>query len=435
MLLCGCANSTSQTTTAPVTAAADTSAAETTSASPENTVNYGEMRDISVDALIGEMKTGWNLGNTLDALGGETNWGNPKTTHEMIDTVAQAGFNVIRIPTTWGENIDDADGYKISDEWMDRVHEVVDYAFDNGMYVILNSHHETSWIVPATDKLDTVKPKFTAMWKQIAESFEPYGDHLLFEGLNEPRIEGGENEWNGGTDDGRAALNELNKAFVETVRATGGNNEKRVLLVTTFAAAVVNRAFKGFEMPDDDRTILSLHAYTPYAYTYHSGADWEIYEFGDNVASEIDNVFGFIDKHCIDKGIHVIITEYGSVRKTVPGSSEYNDAENEKWVKYYLTRAKQSGIPCVIWDNGVYSGSGGRIQVDGPKGGNKNDECRRQIERRKNRYRVRNINVGRNGGGKPRNGFQHVRYPWNGTRNDSDRYSNTRGHQVGGHQF
>ena len=360
LLLCGCGNNTPAADAATTSAgsASDTAPAKVPEVPSENTADYGEMRDISVTELIGEMKTGWNLGNTLDALGGETNWGNPKTTHEMIDTVAEAGFNVIRIPTTWGENIDDDNGYKINDEWMDRVHEVVDYAFDNGMFVILNCHHETSWIIPSTDKLDTVLPKFTAMWEQIAESFEPYGDHLLFEGLNEPRIEGGENEWNGGTEDGRKALNELNKAFVETVRATGGNNEKRVLLVTTFAAAVVNRAFKGFEMPDDDRTILSLHAYTPYAYTYHSGEDWEVYEFNDYVAGEIDNVFGFIDKNCIDKGIPVIITEYGSVSKTAPGAAESNDAENEKWIKYYLTRAKASGIPCVIWDNGVFSGNG-----------------------------------------------------------------------------
>ncbi|MBQ9385080.1 MAG: cellulase family glycosylhydrolase, partial [Ruminiclostridium sp.] len=113
------------------------------------------MRDIDVHELVGEMKTGWNLGNTLDSLGGETAWGNPKTTHGMIDTVAAAGFNVIRIPTTWGEKMDTENGYTISDEWIDRVHEIVDYAFDNDMYVILNTHHETTWIKPSMAEMDS----------------------------------------------------------------------------------------------------------------------------------------------------------------------------------------------------------------------------------------------------------------------------------------
>lgn len=321
----------------------------------------GDMRDITVQELVGEMHTGWNLGNTFDALGGETAWGNPYTTREMIDFVAGAGFDVIRIPTTWGEKMDASD--KIPDDWIDRVHEVVDYAMDNGMYVILNSHHETSWIKPATDQLDSFMPKFEAMWEQIAEEFRDYGDHLLFEGLNEPRIEGGANEWNGGTKDGRAALNTLNAKFVETVRKTGGNNSKRALLITSFAAAVTDPALKDLEIPDDDRIIISLHAYTPYNYTYHPNSDWEVFEFGDQVGADIDNVFNTIDEYFISKNIPVIITEYGSVSKNLPGSDERNDAENVKWVNYYLNRAKNSGIPCVWWDNGSYYGGGERFGI------------------------------------------------------------------------
>ena len=315
--------------------------------------DHGEMRDISARELVAEMKTGWNLGNTFDSLGGkETSWGNPYTTHEMIDFVADSGFDVIRIPTTWHEHMDEAGN--IEQEWIDRVHEVVDYAFDNGMFVILNSHHETSWIIPETEKLDSFLPRFETMWTQIAESFADYGDHLLFEGLNEPRVEGGKGEWSGGTKDGRAALNTLNKTFVDTVRATGGNNSARALLITTFAAAVADPTLKALEIPDDPHIIVSLHAYTPYNYTYHSNSDWEVYSFDESVGEQVDAVFDTIDSYFTSKDIPVIITEYGAVSKTVGDDFARNDAENEKWAAYYLNRAKQSGIPCVWWDNGAY---------------------------------------------------------------------------------
>lgn len=358
VVLCGCNNKPAEQTTM---AASETTAAVTEAPAP--TVDYGEMRDIPLKDLIAEMKTGWNLGNTLDAPGGETAWGNPVTTKEMIDFVAAAGFDVIRLPTTWDQHIDDENGYKIDEEWLARVHEIVDYAFDNGMYVILNTHHETNWIKPLTEEVDSFMPRFKALWTQIAESFEPYGDHLLFEGLNEPRVEGGPNEWNGGTKDNRAALNTLNKAFVETVRATGGNNSKRALLITTVAAAVVDSAMKALEFPEDDRVLMSLHAYTPYNFTYHSNSEWEVYDYSEQVGNDIDSVFDKIDKYYTDNGIPVIITEYGSQSKSRPVTEERIDDQNILWVKHYLERAKQSGIPCVWWDNNCYYGSGERFGI------------------------------------------------------------------------
>jgi len=316
------------------------------------------MRDLSITELVAEMKTGWNLGNTLDANDGETSWGNPITTHEMIDEVAKAGFNVIRIPTTWEKHFIEGDDYKIDEEWMKRVTEVVNYAFDNDMYVILNSHHETNWIKPSMDEVDNVLPKFKAMWTQIAENFKEYGDHLLFEGLNEPRIIGGTNEWNGGTEDGRQALNILNKAFVDTVRATGGNNSTRGLLITSFAAAVTDSALKDLEIPEDKNIIVSLHAYTPYDFTFSDGKN--LFYYDDSVGSSIDWLFNLIDSYFTSKNIPVIITEYGSVNKiesfNVVPNPRYE--ENVKWVTKYLERAKQSGIPCVWWDNGSHFSGG-----------------------------------------------------------------------------
>ena len=321
----------------------------------QETASYaGEMRGLSVTELAADMKTGWNLGNTLDANEGETSWGNPQTTHEMIDAIAAAGFDLIRIPITWEQHFDNDTDYTINAEWMARVTEVVNYAVDNDMYVIINCHHETNWIIPTMDEVNGVLPKFTAMWTQIAENFKDYGDKLLFEGLNEPRVIGGPNEWNGGTDDNRKALNILNKAFVDTVRATGGNNSTRALLITTVAAAVADNTMKELEIPDDPNIMISLHAYTPYDFTYEDGRD--LFYYDDSVGSSIDWVFDLIDSHFTSKNIPVIITEYGSVNKIIDFSLVPNPRyeENVKWVTRYLERAKKSGIPCVWWDNGYH---------------------------------------------------------------------------------
>lgn len=349
IVLCGCSGNNTQNDTQTEGTSEITSGSEQI-----HETNLGTMRSISIQELVAEMNTGWNLGNTLDADGGETAWGNPVTTHEMIDAVREAGFNTIRIPTTWNKHFIEGDDYKIDEEWMKRVNEIVDYAFDNEMYVILNSHHETDWIKPTMAEVDGVLPKFKAMWTQIAENFKDYGDHLLFEGLNEPRIIGGENEWGGGTADNRQALNVLNKAFVDTVRATGGNNSTRGLLITTVAAAVTDNSLRDLEIPDDKNIIVSLHAYTPYDFTYKGGRD--IFYYDESVGGSIDWLFNLIDSYFAEKKIPVIITEYGSVNKIesfdVVPNPRYE--ENVKWVTRYLERAKQSGIPCVWWDNGVH---------------------------------------------------------------------------------
>lgn len=316
----------------------------------------GEMRGISAKELIGEMNAGWNLGNTMDAIGGETAWGNPITTKEMIDEVKNAGFDTIRIPTTWHKNMGEAPDYTVDEEWMNRVEEIVDYALGNDMYVILNTHHESSWLKPQYEGLEEVKDKLKALWNQIALHFNDYGDHLIFEGLNEPRIEGGKNEWNGGTEEGRDCLNQLNSLFIETVRATGGNNEKRTLLITTFAAQPSQSGIKDLVIPEDEYVGISIHAYTPYRFTYDSkGESWNATVFDESCENEIVSLFEQLNKHFISKDIPVIITEYGSVWKYQGAVDlKMNTEEVEKWASCYVSEAGKYGIPCVWWDNGYY---------------------------------------------------------------------------------
>lgn len=329
----------------------------------EDTRPLGEMRDISSVELVAEMGAGWNLGNTMDAEGGETAWGNPVTTKEMIDEIYKAGFNTIRIPTTWDGHMGETPNFAVDEEWINRVEEVVGYALENDMYVILNTHHETKWIKPKYDGLDDVKLQLIALWTQIAEHFKDYGDHLVFEGLNEPRIEGGANEWNGGTEEGRDCLNQLNTVFVKAVRKTGGNNLTRTLLITTFAAQPVPSAINDLVIPPNDRHIgVSIHAYTPYRFTYDSvGEVWNTAVFDDSCASEIDNLFDSLNNTFVSKGIPVIITEYGSVSKMIDKDWYIsNTDEVAKWASHYISAAEKYGIPCVWWDNG-YHDSGNEL--------------------------------------------------------------------------
>lgn len=206
------------------------------------------------------------------------------------------------------------------------------------------------------DGLDDVKVQLTALWTQIAERFSDYGDHLIFEGLNEPRIEGTPDEWSGGTEEGRDALNQLNDTFIKAVRATGGNNETRTLLITTFGAQPVRVGIESLTVPDDKYVGVSIHAYTPYRFSYDSvGESWNAVEFDSSCECDIVNLFYSLNDTFTSKGIPVIITEYGAVSKSI-GDDEFNRNTEEvaKWASYYISTAEQFGIPCVWWDNGYY---------------------------------------------------------------------------------
>lgn len=307
--------------------------------------------------LIANMTVGWNLGNTLDSQGYvETAWGNPMTTQEMIDAVAAAGFNTVRLPVSWCWRVDK--DFTINEAWLARVKEVVDYCYNNDMYVILNTHHETSWNVPTAAKADDVEKKFVYLWQQIAEYFKDYDEHLLFEGMNEPREVGSAAEWSGGTAEGRQIVNRLNNAFVETVRATGGNNATRVLLITSYGANSSKIAMLGVKVPNDPYIGVSIHAYTPYAFTFNTKNEYDVKDWDGSRKGDIDTVFRDINDIFLSKGIPVIMTEFGAENKTKLPGGEGNLEARCQWIDYYITKAKQYGVPCVQWDNNLYNGSG-----------------------------------------------------------------------------
>lgn len=310
------------------------------------------MNDVSPMDLVKDMKIGWNLGNTLDSTSSkigvnvEMAWGNPKTTQEMIDAVIDQGFNVIRIPVSWGGQMGAAPAYNVLPAWMDRVQEVVDYAYNRGVYVIVNIHHE-DWHFPSEENKDAAAEQLTALWTAIATRFRDYDEHLIFEGMNEPRKIGTAVEWNGGDQEGRDVVNYLDQVFVDAVRATGGNNTIRNLMVPGYAASSSDEALEGIVLPDDEHLIVSVHAYTPYDFALNTAgrSTW------DNDTRDIDHLMEKLDELFLSKGVPVIIGEFGAMNKD-------NEAERVEWAKYYVSKAREYGVPCVWWDNNSFDGDG-----------------------------------------------------------------------------
>lgn len=304
--------------------------------------------------LCDEITIGWNLGNSLDATGwginSETSWGNPKVTKDLILKVKEAGFDAVRIPTTWYNHVDS--DFNIDKEWLDRVQTVVDYAYDEGMYVILNAHHE-NWNDPYESTLKDVTKKIKKLWTQIADRFEEYGERLIFEGMNEPRWKNTQYEWNGGNSEGRSVVNKYNEAFVETVRATGGNNRYRALMIPTYAASA--SGLDGFTVPDDKSIIVSVHAYSPYNFAMNENgttsfdpdnSDW-------NNTGELVWLSDTLYDRFISKGVGAIIGECGTINKN-------NLSDRIKWAGYFPKVFGENGIPVFLWDNNAY-GTGNEI--------------------------------------------------------------------------
>ena len=303
----------------------------------------------SAQQIMTAINAGWNLGNTLDSykttakgLDTETSWGNPPASKELIGTVKGAGFNTLRIPVTWGEHMD---GNTIQTEWLDRVQEVVDYAYNMDMFVILDMHHDDYiWFKPKEDVYEKNSEKLKAIWTQISQRFKDYGDRLIFEGMNEPRTTGSALEWMGGTSAEREVINKYEADFVEAVRATGGNNAERSLIITSYAASAETAAISDVQIPDTHNIIMSVHYYAPWKFV-----EGKETHFDDSGKEELASKFSELKTRFIDKGIPVIIDEFGCMN--------FADASTRAfYYNYYVSTAKAYGIKCVVWDNGIISG-------------------------------------------------------------------------------
>jgi len=334
--------------------------------------------------IVAAMGMGWNLGNTFDsyhrvssqrdgagyAIGEdvtrlETMWlsgSGDATTLTLIKRLKELGFETIRIPVTWHRVADPDNNWTIWTPYMDRVHEVVKMAYDEGMYVVLNVHHddyvmryssgparnvsETAGQINAVDRAQTelVHRRF---WEQISTRFAAFGERLIFEGLNEPRTIDSPAEWTGGTSHEREFINELNQLFVDTVRATGGNNKWRTLMLPTYAASAALNPLRTFEKPEDEvenRLALSLHAYSPFSWA-HDG--WGAYA-GWKSALEAD--FNRIQTRAGNLNMPVVLGEWGSVNN-INNVDNTSAAQRATHARDYVFMAVSRGMAPIWWDN------------------------------------------------------------------------------------
>ena len=350
----------------------------------------------SAASAVRNMGAGWNLGNTLDTNSGstenmwleaytdrtpvryETGWGQSVTTRQLIHMFKEAGFNAIRVPVTWYPHMGTIEvttyqdengdwrgrwnkstwtGFDVDPAWMARVKEIVDYVIDEGMYCIVNVHHDTgdrgedmkgaAWLV--ADKFDEAKDRYAALWGQIAETFKDYGEHLLFESYNE--MLDSYNSWCFASfaspsrydaevaRSAYAGINSYADLFVRSVRATGGNNEVRNLVVNTYGACSgdgtwnthLKEPLTQFQLPEAPGHIaVQVHSY------------WEAEKFAEQKA-DIDRLFTNLDEHLARRlGVPVIIGEWGG------GSNMESDA-GVQFAGYFSQKAKDAGVAAFYW--------------------------------------------------------------------------------------
>lgn len=302
--------------------------------------------------FVSQMGNGINLGNSLDAtnlwdykpaaneLDYETFWGNPQIEKKHFQAIYQAGFRTVRIPITWEDHID-LNG-NISNVWMDRVQAVVDMAIEEDLFVIIDTHHET-WLDIQTNNEAQITERLTKVWQQIADRFKNYDEHLLFEGMNEPRLRDSADEWTAGTLEMRELVNRLNTVFIETVRSIEGN-EKRYLLVSAYGTSYLPEALENLYVTEK-HIIVSVHMYSPYQFCQNDEGTDEWSELNEEDTKEIDKAFTQLNENFIKKGIPVILTEFGSKNKQ-------NLKARVDWTQYYVKSAKKNGIAYIWWDNG-----------------------------------------------------------------------------------
>lgn len=302
------------------------------------------MNPITADEFVDIMNVGWNLGNSLDshygdrkednpALGQERIWGNVTVTKELIDHIAELGFNTIRIPVTWYYNTynDEQGNLRVHEAWFDRVQDVVDYAIANGMYVFLNTHHEQPIIFAGTNEARFAQVLSDAedLWTEIAMYFRDYDEHLIFEGYNE--VDNIAQSWNY-SEQSAEQMNRLNQVFVDAVRATGGNNEYRILCTPTlldgYNSLILDDFVKPFDPSGEGYILTQIHTYS--------------YQFDQDIEGLFTSLENFANKNQIP----VIIGEFGTKPSYSP--IEYR----EEATANFVARANARGLRCIYWDDG-----------------------------------------------------------------------------------
>ena len=336
----------------------------------EETVKKYNIPDTKAINFVQNIIAGWDLGNTFDAMDEgkgkagrdyETYWSGAKTTPELIHAIREAGFNLIRMPVSWHNHLTD-DDHTIDPAWLARVEEVVGWILQEDMYVILNIHHDNSedYLYPDSAHYEQSEKYVRAIWEQVAERFKDYNEHVIFESMNEPRLVGTEYEWNPDptipeVKDAMQCINRLNRVFIDTVRASGGRNEDRFLLIPGYSGSPGGACADEFELPMDDKLMIEVHAYIPYDFALNNNSSDSSFDLArDNEKrQEIIELMNMLYEKYIQHGVPVLIDEFGALKK-----SDKDLQARVNFAAFYVAMASARGIPCVWWDNAGFTGNG-----------------------------------------------------------------------------
>lgn len=350
------------------------------------------------------MAPGWNLGNTLEAgssadnftdnagTAAETSWQSTKTTQEVIDLVKRSGFKTVRIPCSWVMgHLKETTTMTIDPDWLARVKEIVDYCIKDGLFVILNDHWDGGWLeydgFTTGADVEKKKEQLRLLWTNIATAFRDYDGHLLFAGMNEPGVGGASpsaqgslmvNQYSDDTDARETAfanrILEYEQVFIDAVRATGGNNAQRVLIVQgpMVSAAKTVKYLDVSKLIDsaNKRLMVEIHCYDPYRFCQmtkdESWGKIEYYWTGhtparassDRVGSvseqqAIQTAFNNMKTTFVDKGYPVILGEYGATARTLSstqGSQAKHNESRQYWFNFATNYAMSAGMVPFCWD-------------------------------------------------------------------------------------
>lgn len=373
MALVACGSSSSGT---PTSSSAAVSSSESSSSTASGIPSYNTAplapdstgMERNAAELAGSIRIGLNIGNTLEAYGGqsETYWGNPKITEAFVSFIREAGFNAIRLPVSWDQYAD-PDTAQIDPDWLDRVREVVQYCVDNDLFVLVNIHWDGGWLEENVTRTmqDENNEKQRAYWEQIATHLRDFDDRVMFASANEPNVDDAEQ---------MAVLLSYHQTFVDAVRATGGKNAYRVLVVQGPRTDIEKTSELMNQLPTDthsDRMMVEIHYYSPWNYTgmqqdepwgnrffywgegYHSTTDTDHNPtWGEE--DYVDSTFALMKNQFVDNGIPVILGEYGTgVREHLEGDDLQLHLDGRAYYFRYITQqAINHGMLPFFWDTG-----------------------------------------------------------------------------------
>jgi endoglucanase len=312
----------------------------------------GSDQPLSAQETVAAMQPGWNLGNTFDAVGpDETAWGNPRVTQELLENLKAQGFKSLRMPVTWDLHIGPAPDYRIDPAWLARVQEVVGWALEDGFYVMLNMHHDSwLWIERMPTQHDTVLARYSAVWTQVADAFRDASPKLLLESINEPRFAG-----SSGDAESMALLDELNIAFHQIVRASGGGNATRLLVLPSLFTSVDNQVWVDGLLDTltalgDPNLIATFHFYGFWPFSVNVAG---FTRFDATVQQDLIDRFDRAFNSFVSAGIPVILGEYGLLGFDVH-TGTVEQGEKLKFFEFLGYHARTRQLTTMLWDNGQH---------------------------------------------------------------------------------